>query len=166
MRTEVAPSGENTATEGQRAYWLFADLAIVHLSGDQTGGRFSLIEWLMPPDDMTPLHVHRRDSQTIYVLEGEVTSYLPGSSRVCGPGEFIHHPAGVPQTHRVTSEGPARVLDINSPAGFDEFVAAAGEAAGELTLPLPPDASPDFERLAALAAEHGLEILGPPGALP
>jgi quercetin dioxygenase-like cupin family protein len=57
----------------------------------------------MPPNDMTPLHVHRRDSQTTYVLEGKVTIYLPDGSHVLGPGECIHQRAGVPQTERVTS---------------------------------------------------------------
>jgi quercetin dioxygenase-like cupin family protein len=149
-----------------QAYWLLGNLAIVHVGGDETEGRFSLVEFLSPPDEMIPLHVHRHDSQTTYVLEGEVTVYLPGESHVLGPGECIHQPAGVPQTERIGSAGPARTLDINSPAGFDRFVAALGEPAAELALPPPPDEEPDFEQLSALAAEHGVDILGPPGELP
>lgn len=150
----------------ERAYWLLSNLVIVHVSGDETEGRFSLVEFLMPPDDMTPLHVHQRDSQTTYVLEGEVTIYLPGSSNVLGAGECIHQPAGVPQTERVTSAGPARVLDINSPAGFEQFVAAAGRPAERLALPAVSESPPDLEQMAAAAAEHGIELLGPPGTLP
>jgi mannose-6-phosphate isomerase-like protein (cupin superfamily) len=149
-----------------RAYWLLSNLVIVHVSGEETEGRFSLVEFLMPPDDMTPLHVHQRDSQTTYVLEGEVTFYLPGSSAVLRAGECIHQPAGVPQTERVTSTEPARVLDINSPAGFEEFIAAAGRPAERLTLPPVDEPPPDLEELATAAAEHGIELLGPPGALP
>ena len=156
-------SEENASGE---AYWLLGSLAIVHVSGERTDDRFCLVEFLSPPDDVLPLHVHRYDSQTTYVLEGETTVYLPGESHVLGPGECIHQPAGVPQTERVTSAEPARVLDINSPAGFDRFVAAAGEPAGGRTLPPPPSEAPDFERIAALAAEHGLDILGPPGTMP
>jgi mannose-6-phosphate isomerase-like protein (cupin superfamily) len=148
------------------AYWLLGSLAIVHVSGERTEDRCCLVEFLSPPDDMLPLHVHRRDSQTTYVLEGEVTFYLPGESRVLGPGECIHQPAGVPQTERVTSAEPGRVLDVNSPAGFDRFVASAGEQAASRTLPPSPDEPPDFERLVALAADHGVDILGPPGTLP
>jgi quercetin dioxygenase-like cupin family protein len=151
---------------GPSAYWLLGDLVLVHVSGEQTDGRFSLVEFLMPPDGMTPLHVHRRDSQTTYVLEGEVTIYLPGSAHVLRPGECIHQPRGVPQTERVTSAEPARVLDINSPAGFDRFVAALGQPAGSLSLPPPSESPPDPERIAAVAAEHGIELLGSPGALP
>jgi quercetin dioxygenase-like cupin family protein len=148
------------------AYWFFDDLVVVHITGEETEGRFSLIEFLMPPNDMTPLHVHRRDSQTTYVLESEVTIYLPDGSHVLGPGECIHQPAGVPQTERVTSTRQARILDINSPAGFERFVDAIGRPAESLTLPPPTDSPPDLEQIAGVAAEHGIELLGPPGALP
>ncbi len=119
----------------------------------------------MPPDDMTPLHVHRHDSQTTFVLEGEVTIYLPGREHVLAPGQCVHQPAGVPQTERVTSSTPARVLDVNSPAGFERFIAAVGLPARELTLP-PSELTTRQERLQALAAEHGIDLLGPPGTLP
>ena len=148
------------------AFWLLSNLVIVHVSGEESDGRFCLLEFLTPSGDMTPLHVHRHDSQTSYVLEGALTVYLPGSSRVVGPGECIHLPAGVPQTECVTSAESARVLDINSPAGFDRFVVAAGRPAEALTLPPPDEPEPDLEALIAVAAEHGLEVLGPPGTLP
>jgi mannose-6-phosphate isomerase-like protein (cupin superfamily) len=149
-----------------RAYWVLSNLVIVHVSGDETEGRFCLVEFLMPPDDMTPLHVHQRDSQTTYVLDGEVTIYLPGSSTVLRAGECIHQPAGVPQTERVTSAEAARVLDINSPAGFEEFIAAIGRPAESLSLPPVGGSPPDLEQMATAAAEHGIELLGPPGTLP
>jgi quercetin dioxygenase-like cupin family protein len=149
-----------------RAYWFWNDLVIVHLSGGETSGRFSLVEFVTPPGDMTPLHVHRRESQTMYVLEGEVTVWLPGESHVLRAGDCIHQPAGVPQTERTTSAGPARVLDVGLPAGFEKFVEAAGQPTSELTLPPADQPEPDVERLAALAAEHHIELLGPPGALP
>ncbi len=148
------------------AYWLLGGLFIVHVSGEETDGRFSLVEEVQAPGFWTPLHVHRRDGQAHYVLEGEATFYLPGESVAVGPGECGYGPINVPHTEQVTSSEPLRQLVVNSPAGFEEFVAAAGEPAAELTLPPPPDQPPDFERVAALAAEHGIEILGPPEALP
>jgi hypothetical protein len=120
----------------------------------------------MPPGDMTPLHVHRRDGQTTYVLEGEVTIYLPHGSHVLRSGKGMHQPAGVPQTERVTSTHQARVLDINSPAGFERFVATIGQPAESLALPPPADSPPDLKQVAAVAAEQEIELLGPPGALP
>jgi quercetin dioxygenase-like cupin family protein len=149
-----------------RAHWTWARLFIVHVAGEETDERLSLVEGLLPPDAMTPLHVLPRASQILYVLEGELTAYLPGVSRVLRRGDSMYQPVGVPQTHRVTSSEPARVLAITTPAGFERFVAEAGRPAESLTLPPPEESPPDLERLAAIAAEHGVELLGPPGTLP
>jgi quercetin dioxygenase-like cupin family protein len=153
-------------TEQPRAYWSQSRLFIVHVSGEDTDERLSLVEGLLPPEAMTPLHVLPRVSQILYVLEGELTAYLPGFSRVLRRGDAMYQPVGVPQTHRVTSAGPARVLAINSPAGFERFFVETGRPAESLTLPPPEESPPDLEQLAAIAAAHGIELVGPPGALP
>ena len=150
-----------------QSYWFLGDLVTVHVAGAETGGRLCVVELLQPAGEWTPLHVHRSASQTEYVLEGELTVYHPGRSTVLGPGECIHNPAGIPRTECVTSDGPARVLDVSVPAGFDEFVIAAGEPATEQRLPAAGSPEPDFDRLAALAADLAdIELLGEPGALP
>ena len=149
------------------AYWFYEDLVKVHLSGEDTGGRYALMEWVQRPGEWTPLHVHRSADQTMFVLEGEITLYLPGSTVVAGPGEVAHGPKGVPHTEHITSAEPSRVMEMVVPAGFDRFIAAAGAPAAELTLPPADWPEPDMERLAQLAAEHGdLELLGAPGELP
>jgi mannose-6-phosphate isomerase-like protein (cupin superfamily) len=169
-RNESAPDGGTIrvvdANGKGRAHWMQSRLFIVHISGEETHGRLSLVEGLLPPEAMTPLHLLPQTSQILYVLEGELTAYLPGVSRVLRRGECMNQPAGVPQTHRVTSAEPARVLAINSPAGFERFVAEAGRPAESLTLPPPEELPPDLERLAAIGAENGIEFLGPPGTLP
>jgi mannose-6-phosphate isomerase-like protein (cupin superfamily) len=166
MPTQAIARGDARNTSKQQAYWFLGDLVIVHLSGEDTEGRFSLLEFLQPPDYMTPLHVHRRADQAFYVLEGELTFYLPGLSLSAGPGGSAYGPIGVPHVDHTTSADPARFLVVNSPAGFEAFVAAAGEPAAELTLPPPPEEPPAIERLTALAGEHEIELLGPPGTLP
>jgi mannose-6-phosphate isomerase-like protein (cupin superfamily) len=166
MAAEITARSEAARRGKGRAYWFYGDLVTVRVSGEETDGRFCLVEFLQPPGEWTPLHVHRDSDQTQYVLEGELTVYLPGRSFIVGPGECINTPINVPHTECVTSAGPVRVLDVNAPAGFDEFVAAAGEPASELTLPPQDQPPPDVERLAALAAEHDIEVVGPPGSLP
>jgi mannose-6-phosphate isomerase-like protein (cupin superfamily) len=166
MATEAKATSETARRAKGSAYWFYGDLVAVLVSGEETGGRFCLVEFIQPPGEWTPLHVHVDSDQTQYVLEGELTVYLPGRSFVVGPRECINTPMNVPHTECVTSAGPARVLDVNAPAGFDEFVAAAGEPAKELTLPPSNRPPPEIERLAALAAEHHIELLGPPGSLP
>jgi hypothetical protein len=79
-------------------------------------------------------------------------------------GEFALAPHGVPHTYRVESEAGARWLVLSSTGDFDRFVAAYGVPAPERRLPDPTE--PDLDRLAELAAEHDIELLGPPGTLP
>jgi quercetin dioxygenase-like cupin family protein len=166
------PAPESTAvgvagTTGEpRAYWSQSRLFILHVSGEDTDGQLSLVEGLLPPEAMTPLHVLPHASQILYVLEGELTAYLPGVSRILRRGDAMYQPVGVPQTHRVTSAEPARVLAISSPAGFERFFLETGRPAESLTLPPPDESPPNMEQLAAIAAAHGIEFLGPPGVLP
>jgi quercetin dioxygenase-like cupin family protein len=136
-------------------------LVTIHLHGDDSDGRLGLVEDTMPPGDEPPLHVHHDHDEGFYVLSGELTLFLPGGAeRTLRAGEFALAPRGVPHTYRAGETG-ARVLVSSSPAGFEAFVeqmSVPGDG------PAPP--APDVERLTAVAAEHGIEILGPPGARP
>jgi quercetin dioxygenase-like cupin family protein len=122
---------------------------------DVTGGHAGLVDMVeVPPGHMPPLHVHHGEDEGFYVMEGEVTLFLPGQEVLCRPGEFVLAPRGVPHTYRVGDQ-PARCLVLSTPAGFERFVAAVAAL---------PEADP--ETLTAVAAAHRIEILGPPGMLP
>ena len=107
----------------------------------------------VPAGSMPPLHVHRADDEGFYVLEGEVTLHLPGERIRLGVGDYAVAPRGVPHAYEV-GDAPARWL-CTSTGGFERFVAAVC-ALDEQT----PD------RVGAVAAEHGIDLLGPPGARP
>jgi quercetin dioxygenase-like cupin family protein len=123
--------------------------------GDSTGGALGVVDMLeVPAGHMPPLHVHHAADECFYVLRGEVTFYLPGIERTVRSGDFLLAPRGIPHSYRVGDE-PCHWLVVSLPAGFERFVAAVSEL----------DA-PDPEALAAVAAAHDIEILGPPGTLP
>jgi quercetin dioxygenase-like cupin family protein len=123
--------------------------------GAATAGALGLVEMVeAPPGDMPPLHVHHYSDEGFYLLEGELTLYTPGEQVTLQAGDYLLAPRGIPHTYRVGTE-PARWLVTSMPAGFERFVAAVSA----LDAPYP-------ERLGRLAAEHGIEILGPPGMLP
>jgi len=129
--------------------------ARVLVDGDETAGRFSLVDMVhVPARHMPPLHVHHEADEGFYVIEGEVALHLPGRSIACRPGDFVVAPRGVPHAYEV-GDAPARWLVTSNPAGFERFVAAAAAL----------DA-PDPAALAAIAAESAIEILGPPGMRP
>ncbi len=147
--------------EGE-ALWFLGGLVTVKASGATTGGRVAVIEHLAPRGAGSPLHVPRREDEWFYVTEGELTFWVGGQVVAAPAGSFVYGPRDVPPTFEVSSDR-ARFLLVVEPAGFEDFVRAVAEPAGALTLPPPPEGPPDPARLAALAAEHGVEILGPPG---
>ncbi len=153
-----------TAGRTTNARWFARDLAVVKVQGEQTGEAWSLIDQTGPRGDMPPLHLHRREEEAFYVLDGELTLFVPGEQIRLEAGDCAVAPRGIPHTYRVESE-TARWLVIASPAGFERFVVEASVPAQSPTLPPgPPAVSP--QRLGELAAGYGIEILGPPGTLP
>jgi len=108
----------------------------------------------VPAGQMPPLHVHHVEDEGFYVMAGEVTLFMPGEQVTLAAGDFFLAPRGVPHSYRV-GDAPARWLITSTPGGFERFVADVA-ALGDV----------DPERLTAVAAEHDIEILGPPGTLP
>lgn len=144
--------------------WFIDGLVRVHVSGEETEGRYAVLEILVPEGDMPPLHVHHEEDEVFHVVDGEVTLFLPGAEVPLTAGDTFRAPQGVPHTYRVESP-TARWLVFCAPARFDAFVRAVSEPAHADELP-PPGRPLDPERFAAEAARQGIELLGPPGALP
>ena len=157
-RTFAHESGEG------EALWWIGMLAIIKATKEQTGGQYTLVEILAPEGFASPLHVHHFEDEGFYMLEGEMTFYVGDQTIKAQPGSFLFGPKKVPHAFTVDS-GPARLLFVLSPAGFEDLVREMGEPARELTIPPQQEASPDeaeMQRMAAIAARHGNEILGPP----
>jgi quercetin dioxygenase-like cupin family protein len=148
--------------EGE-AIWFLGTLAMIRAAADTTAGRVSVIEHLSPPGSGSPLHVHSREDEWFYVIEGELTFWVGGKVIEAPAGSFVYGPRGIAHTFVVSADTPARFLLVAEPGGFDRFVRAAGEPAQSLTIPPPLEAPPSLDAMIALAAEYGLEILGPPG---
>ena len=158
--TPVAPifKGPN---EGE-ALWAFGTLGVVKASAETTGGSLGLIEELAPRGSGSPLHIHTREDEWFYVIEGELTFWVGGEVIVAPSGSFVFGPRNIPHTF-VVSSNQARFLLGTTPGGFEKFVAAAGVPAERLDVPPPADGPPDIEALTATAATFGIQIIGPPG---
>ena len=145
--------------EGEARWW-FDGLATIKATKEQTGGHYTLVE-VLEPEGEGPLHVHYREDEGFWVLEGQLTFEVGEETIKAGPGSFVFGPKDVP--HRFTVEsGPARLLFILSPAGFEEFVYATSEPAKEHALPPAPEGPPseaEMEHLRALARQYGGELL-------
>jgi quercetin dioxygenase-like cupin family protein len=147
--------------EGE-ALWFLGTLVTIKASGATTGGRFAIIDHLAPKGAGSPLHVHRREDEWFYVTEGELAFWVGGQKISAPAGAFVYGPRDIPHTYAVVSS-QARFLVGTEPAGFETFVRALAEPARTRTLPPAGGPPPDPARLTAVAAQHGIEILGPPG---
>ena len=147
--------------EGE-ALWFLGTLATVKASSETTYGRVAVIEQLAPQGAGSPLHVHHREDEWFYVVEGTLTFWVGGEVIDAPAGSFVYGPRDIPHTF-VVSSPEARFLLVTEPAGFEQFMRAFSEPAQTRTIP--PAAAPpsDPAPLVAAAAEYGIEILGPPG---
>lgn len=144
--------------EGE-TFWGFGSLITLKASAEQTGGRFSLIEMLSPGGVATPLHVHREDDETFYVLEGELTFYLEDGQPIpASAGSFVHVPGGIVHAFQVDSESARYLIITNSQ--HESFYRAISEPTH--TRNMPPEAPLDMEKIGPAAQEYRVEILGPP----
>ena len=113
--------------EGE-ALWFLGVLATIKSSAQTTDGRVAVIEHLASLGAGSPLHVHHREDEWFYVIEGELTFWVGGEVINAPTGSFVYGPQDIPHTFQVTSE-QARFLLVTEPAGFEDFIRAAGEPA-------------------------------------
>jgi quercetin dioxygenase-like cupin family protein len=148
--------------EGEGLWFLGSHVAL-KVTGAESSGAIAILEAHAPRGHGSPLHVHTREDETFYVIDGELRVEVEDDTYVVGPGMTAFGPRNLPHRFTVMSE-EARFLLIASPAGFEDFVRAGSEPATETRIPDPATASapPDPAALAALAAQFGIEILGPP----
>ena len=106
-------SGERIHVRGG---WLFF-LAI----GEQTGGAYAVIETANEPSTGVRLHVHEREDETWFVLEGEYTFEVGSQTFSAGPGDYIFGPRNVPHSYANRTEAVARALIMVTPAVFEGF---------------------------------------------
>lgn len=142
------------------SHWYLDNLVTVKATAQATNGAYSLLEFTSPASSGPPLHVHTNEDEAIYVIEGEITYKIGDQTLKAGAGAFVLLPKGIPHTFRV--ETPAKALTILSPPGFESYFMEAREPAKEKTLPPPPAGPPDFEKLGAIAAKLGNNVVGPP----
>ena len=123
-------------------------------SAAQSGGAVGLLEDLVAPGDGPPMHVHHREDEIFFILEGRFQVWCGGRTWTAEPGATVFLPRGVPHTFRNVGDGPGRKLVTVVPGGFEGFLA---DVAGR-GLHVPED----MAELVELAASYGLEFTGPP----
>ncbi len=133
---------------GEAIRWR-ADM-LVKAAAEETGGAYSLIETVNPPDAGPPLHLHHGVDEAFYVLDGKYEFVCGDSSVEAGPGGFVLLPRGVPHRYRSGEQG-GRMLMLFSPGGTEDYFR---DLAGALSGPGVTE-----EDVARLAEQHGIRLL-------
>src|ERR1700738_2633034 len=102
-------------------------------TGEDTSGKYALWEAIVPPGGGPPPHVHSREEEGFYVLEGEVTIHIGEKRMVATAGMFANMPVGMPHSFKNESKKPARMLISVAPAGLEKMFFEVG-------VPVPPGA--------------------------
>jgi len=144
------------------AYWFFGTLLTMKATGAETDGRVMVTDNLAPQGAGSPLHVHHREDEWFYVLEGALRLWVGGTAIDAPAGSFAFGPKDLPHTFEVASP-QARFLLVTEPAGFEGFVELLGQPAPSLTIPPPMEPPADLTPIVEAAARFGIEIVGPPG---
>lgn len=146
-----------SAAEGEALWWL-GSLAVIKATAADTDGQMTIIEITEPPGAEAPLHVHHREDEAFWILEGDVTFEVGDSTIHAQAGDYVFGPRDIPHRYTVGSAG-CRMLFILTPGGFEQVVIALSEPAASRSLPPPSDEEPDFEHLIAVAASHGIDMI-------
>jgi len=121
------------------------------IDGDTTSGAFGLVEHPLPPHALgAPIHTHEVEDEYSYVLEGEFGVLIGDEVVVARPGELVFKPRAVPHTFWNAGDEPARLLEIISPAGFENYFRDLA--------PLLEPAQPDMAAVRAVAARYRLDV--------
>ena len=143
------------------------DTYTVLLSGEQTAGRFAMLDMLIPPGDGPPPHRHNFE-ECFRVLEGSLEVWVRDLAPIrLEAGDTANIPANAPHAFRNPAQVPARLLCTAAPAGLENFFAEFGDPVPTRSSPAPSLSDAEREdrlrRAMAAAPRYGMEILPPPG---
>ena len=141
-----------------RTVALVGDVYRFLATGEDTNCKYTLIEALVSPGGGPPPHVHSREDEGFYILEGEITFTVNGERVVATAGMFANMPVGTPHSFKNESNRPAKMLVSVAPAGLEKMFMEIGvPLADGATTALPPTRE-DVEKLLAIAPKYGIEI--------
>ena len=145
------------AGDGERI-WIVGDTMTLKATGERTGGSLVLIENLTAPGGGPPPHVHTREDEFFYVLDGTFEIRIGDQLHEVGPGGFAFVPRGTVHNFRNTAETPSRILVGFTPTGIEGFFRESGRPATD-DGPAPPVDKDEIVRTMAAAPEYGLQAV-------
>jgi len=141
---------------------LVGDTYTIAVTGEQTAGRFCVIDMHIPPGGGPPPHRHDFE-ETFILLEGEMEATFRGNNTTVRAGETLNLPANAPHQFHNASIMPVRMLCICSPAGQENFFLEVGVPVATRTTPAPKlddkEQAAFIAKVLAVAPKYRTELL-------
>ncbi|HEY4047899.1 MAG TPA: cupin domain-containing protein [Acidobacteriaceae bacterium] len=158
--TSLPPFAQGRSIENSR--WYMGNMMTFLVNGEQTDGAFSMTDYLSKPGNEPPAHVHDREDEFIYVLEGRIDAYIGKEVFSAGQNEGVYFPKLVPHTFRILTPH-LRMLILMSPGGFEGYFREMSEPARSIGLPehAVNYGAVDMDHAVRKGTEHGISFLTP-----
>lgn len=134
---------------------IVGEQTLVKLAPEDSEGRYAVFHLDAPPMTGPPLHVHAREDEFFYVLEGELVFEIDGTCHTVAAGGSVGLLRGTPHRYQNFTTELARLLIITTPGDFAHFFV-------ELSAITPPGSLPTMEQHLTLDTKYGITTLGPP----
>lgn len=144
--------------EDQKSVWVWGDVYKFIVTSDQVNGAYALWDEWANPGSGTPPHIHHKEDEVFYIIEGEMTFFRDGSAIKAGPGTLVHVPSGVVHNYVNQSNEMVYMRVMVTPGGFEELLLAVSDPIieGEIA---PAVTSEKIEKLTRLAPVYHMEVV-------
>jgi mannose-6-phosphate isomerase-like protein (cupin superfamily) len=144
-------------TEG-RTIAVVGDVYRYLATSDDTNGKYAMWEAIVPPGGGPPPHVHSREEEGFFILEGEITLMVGIEKLVVTAGMFANMPVGTLHSFKNETDRPARMLISVAPAGLEQMFFEVGVPVAQGATTATPPTKEETEKMLAVAPRYGIEI--------
>lgn len=138
----------------ENSYWFLGGPISVLVSGEETNGTYALLQGVARKGEGPPPHIHHREDEVFYMIDGELTVFLGDQQVSAKQGDTVFLPKGIQHTFRTKTE-TATLQMLSAPAGFEKFMR-------ELALPYDMQPSPPdramIKRMIQVGEKYGIEF--------
>src|SRR5262245_12473260 len=127
-------------------------------TAEDTNGKYALWEAIVPPGGGPPPHVHSREEEGFYILEGEITFYVGDQRIVATADTFANLPVGTHHSFKNESNRLARMLVSIAPGGLERMFFEIGVPVAPGATTAPPFTKAEIEKLLEIAPRYGIEL--------
>lgn len=139
--------------KNEKAIWICSNKILFKVTGEDTQGTYSLIEMIVEPQSQVPMHMHTKEDEGLYVIDGELSVNHGQATETISSGFHIFLPKGIPHSYKNIGKKQCRILLFYTPAGFESFLKEIG------TEDLANKKEKGVDEMQGIAKRYGVEII-------